>query len=94
MSIDTIESVIHAAHEPGNGTRYDLLLVKGERNYVFAWLNAPSHGRVMYINPGAVVHWTYMAEKFAYDNKADLRPLLEWLAARGVGVYLLPNDED
>lgn len=94
MTVNTDSIIVHEAHEPGNATRYDLLLVKGPRQYVFAWLNAPSHGRVMYINANSVVHWTYMAEKFGYDNKADLRPLLEWLAYQGVGVYLLPNDED
>lgn len=94
MTENTDSIIVHEDYEPGNATRYDLLLVKRPRRYIFAWLNAPSHGRAMSINPDSVVHWSYMAEKFGYDNKADLRPLLAWLAAQGVGVYLLPNDED
>lgn len=79
---------ITEAYEPGNGTRYALFLHAPDEDepLIFAWLNAPFHGRAMRI--WGLVDRTYLAEKFGYDNDADLTALLQWLALHGVAVHI------
>lgn len=82
------------AWEPGNGSRYEVLLVPGVgMNKVFAWLNAPGGGRCMYINPYGVVHSGYLMEKMALRSIRDAAALLRWLHNNGVEVYLEEEHE-
>lgn len=76
------------AYEPGNATRYDLLLVPERGDlYTFAWVNAPGHGRACTLNRSACVHRSYLAEKLGYGNDPDLVVLLAWLAAQGFDTF-------
>jgi hypothetical protein len=80
---------IREPYEPGNGTRYDLFLVRpSEGMLVFGYLNAPGGGRSMLINPDTMLHFSYLSEKLNVRSMADLAPLLRWLHNHGVGVYL------
>lgn len=72
------------AHEPGNATRYELLLVPDRGTlFTFAWLNAPGHGRACTLNQNGYLTLGYLSEKLGYDNDADLWALLGWLNANG-----------
>jgi hypothetical protein len=87
--MSTTTEYIREPYEPGNGTRYDLFLVRpSEGNIVFGYLNAPGGGRSMLINPDTIVHVSYLSEKLNVRSMADLAPLLRWLHNHGVGVYL------
>jgi len=88
------ENIISAAWEPGNGTRYELLLVNGAGvNRVFAWLNAPGGGRCMYISPYGVIHSGYLMEKMGTRSIRDAAALLRWLHNNNVEVYLEQEHE-
>lgn len=83
--------VVEAFYEPGNATRYHLMLIEPAPNdycRTFAWVNAPKGGRVARLPVDGCLHIGYLAEKFRYDNVADLRPLMQWLADHGVHCYL------
>ena len=84
-----------AAWEPGNSTRYELLLVALPENAgraFFAWVNAPGGGRSMTINVnGGAVTGDYLAEKMGLDfdrREADIAQLLAFLDAQGVRASL------
>lgn len=80
---------IREAYEPGNGTRYDLFLVRPpEGMMVFGYLNPFGGARCMLINPASVVHVSYLSEKLNLFNQPDLAALLRWLHGHGVEVYL------
>jgi len=86
-----MRNVIEAFYEPGNATRYHLLLVEpapGDHNRTFVWLNAPGGGRSVLLHQHGCVHLGYLAEKLRYANEADLKPLMRWLAEQGVDCYI------
>lgn len=84
--------VIREAYEPGNATRYDLLLTHDRGNlWTFSWLNAPRHGRSCTLNRSACLHVSYLAEKLGHGNEADLVPLLRWLASQDFDIHT-PTD--
>jgi hypothetical protein len=74
-----------AEYEPGNATRYDLLLSKDDRgNLYLAWLNAPRGGRACRLLPH--MHPSYLAEKMGldYDRRSvDIEAIRGWLADQG-----------
>ena len=87
----TSRVVTEGFYEPGNATRYHVMLVQPEEggdSRVFAWLNAPRGGRCARLSTEGVVHAGYLAEKLNYDNRADLRSLMRWLDAHGVECHL------
>ena len=79
--------VVEDSYEPGNATRYDLVLVEPEFGSA-VWLNAPGGGQAMRLHVDGIVHVGYLAEKLDYRNVLDLRAILRWLDTRGVNVYL------
>jgi len=83
--------VVEAFHEPGNATRYHLMLIApapGDACRTFVWVNAPGGGRAVRLNVDGCVHLGYLAEKLRHDNEADLKPIMRWLAMHGVDCYL------
>jgi hypothetical protein len=87
MSTDV--TYIRESYEPGNGTRYDLFLVRPQEGLiVFGYLNALGGGRSMLINPDTIVHVSYLSEKIGVRSMSDLAPLLRWLHNHEVKVYL------
>lgn len=72
-------------YEPGNATRYDLLLSKDDKGSLFlAWLNAPGGGRACRLLPH--MHPVYLAEKMGldYDRRSvDIGAIRCWLADQG-----------
>lgn len=83
--------VVEADYQPGNATRYHLMLIEPEpKDYcrTFVWLNAPGGGRAVRLHTSGCLHISYLAEKMRYDNEADLKPLLHWLAEHGVDCHI------
>ena len=64
---------------PGNGTRYEVMLVEEEETYVFVWLNAPQHGRALRIGKHTFLHVAYFGDKLGYHNETDLFALMRWM---------------
>lgn len=78
-------------YEPGNSTRYDLMIATDDRgDHVFTWINAPGGGRSMRIySGGGALDGGYLAEKMGLredQREADIRALLGWLSDQGVNV--------
>jgi hypothetical protein len=65
--------------EPGNGTRYEVMLVEEANTYVFVWLNAPKYGRALRIGKDTFLHVSYFGDKLGYYNEADLFALMRWM---------------
>jgi hypothetical protein len=87
--MNTDVTYIREAYEPGNGTRYDLFLVRpSEGMLVFGYLNASGGGRSMVINPDTTLHVSYLSEKIGIRSMSDLAALLRWLHNHDVKVYL------
>ena len=64
---------------PGNGTRYEVMMVEEEETYEFVWLNAPQHGRAMRIAKESFVHVSYIGSKLGHYNETDLFALMRWM---------------
>jgi hypothetical protein len=86
---DLPRATVRVDFEPGNATRYQLLLVH-ERStlYTFVWLNAPGHGRACTLSQSGVLHAGYLAEKLGYDKRVDLNPILGWLESQGFTTHI------
>jgi hypothetical protein len=93
------QSVSMDAYCPGNGTRYELMLVtfKDDRKQqvtVFTWLNSPYGGRTMRL-PGAgrTVTLNYITEKMGgCGSEADFATIMVWLRKNsGVKVHIPRN---
>jgi len=78
-------------HEPGNGTRYDLLYQEEPDGYIFlAWMHrGGSGGSCIRIRCG--IEATYMMEKMRLSNRPDANALLAFLKARGYPATLDPG---
>lgn len=94
MDANTTETatrlIIEEAYEPGNATRYELLLMEpnpGDHYRVFIWINAPGGGRAMRLAADSILHVSYLSEKIRC-NDVDGMAMLEWLKEQGVPVYL------
>lgn len=72
-------------YEPGNATRYDLLLSKDDwGNLYLAWLNAPGGGRSCRLLPH--MRRRYFAEEMGLDydrRRVDIEAIRRWLADQG-----------
>ena len=99
-----IECVDVAAEsfEPGDATRYDLVLTPiplTRTRYVLSWLNAHGGGRSMsLLSPGLSGELTpeYVAEKLGVDldrERPALVAILTWLSKHKFQVWLGPEDE-
>jgi len=67
---------------PGNGTRYDLLLVELDQFYVLCWLNkdGANSGKTMKLTKGTnFLHHSYMQEKLNVRSDADIAAVLVWV---------------
>lgn len=80
------QKVFMEAYCPGNGTRYELMLVtfedrRGEEVTVFTWLNNPYGGRTMRLpRAGRTVTLNYVTEKMGgCGTEADFAAIMVWL---------------
>lgn len=83
----------HCVFQPGNGTRYELVLVKGvapDQQDIFIWTNAPGYARTAVLGC-CVVEAGWLGEKLNHHNRHDLAALLSWLDDRGWPVRM-PRD--
>lgn len=75
-------------YEPGNSTRYDLMLAKDDKGrHILCWLNAPGGGRCAVIFDSA--HMDYICEKMGMDYNrrgADFAAIAGWLDDQGFTV--------
>jgi hypothetical protein len=93
------QSVLMEAYCPGNGTRYELMLVSFEDKHgqgvtVFTWLNSPYGGRTMRLpRAGRTVTLNYITEKMSgCGSDADFAAIMVWLRKNsGVGVHIPRN---
>lgn len=73
---------------PGNGTRYEVSIVKVEGNgqygweqaYLVAWTNCGSGGKSCIVQTHGVLSWDYLSEKLAVRSPSDLAALLSLLS--------------
>ena len=78
-----MDNVIFENYEPGNGTRYVLILVKTKKGLLLTWLRNASIGGVSFLFREGVADfdiWTgreYFMEKTGIDNKADAQALID-----------------
>jgi len=80
------DTVRMEAYCPGNGTRYELMLVtfedgRGQEVTVFTWLNNPYGGRTMRLpRVGRTVTINYITEKLGgCGSEADFAAIMVWL---------------
>lgn len=72
-------------YQPGNGTRYDLRLVRTERETILLWLNPLRGGACsMPLYDGCFTS-TYLEEKLGC-GEADAAALLGWLRDRAAAI--------
>lgn len=75
-------------HQPGNGSRYEFLLVDlPDGQSVFFWMNRGESKRrnaMMVPNVGCD-HW-YISDKLDKPLDGDLTAIRDWLGAQGVNV--------
>lgn len=70
--------------QPGNGTRYDLMLVNlpatmpGPQLAILTWVNAPRHGRSMVLPVGDEIDVSYISDKLDV-NPVDALAIARWL---------------
>lgn len=71
--------------QPGNGTRYDLMLVNlppvrpGPQHAILTWVNAPRCGRSMVVPVGEEIDVFYISDKLDV-NHADAIAIGRWLS--------------
>lgn len=73
---------VRDTHCPGNGTKYELMLVDVQHSWVLCWLNkwAPSSGGTMMVSKGSnLLHYSYLQEKLHTRSNADSAAILAWV---------------
>jgi len=75
------DDVLECAWEPGNATRYEMVLTRTHRGVMATWLSKDGVGGRSFILIGSGVG--YIMEKWGYKNDHDVRPMLDLLTLLG-----------
>jgi hypothetical protein len=86
-----MSKVIHEEWCPGNGTKYELMLVTTESHTVVVWVNRGMGGLATKVNATSLLHYTYFAEKLGHNVDADIGAILAWLSIHGIRVAMPPD---
>ena len=78
----TKKLTVRDTHCPGNGTKYELMLVDMTHSWLLCWLNkwGPSSGCTMIVSKGSnLLHYSYLQEKLNTRNNPDSAAILAWV---------------
>lgn len=75
------DDVLECAWEPGNVSRYEMVLTRTSRGIMTTWLDKGGVGGGSFVLIGCGVG--YICGKWGYENKHDVRPMLDLLTLLG-----------